>query len=142
MSEPGSPEDLKREEGKLASSLEELPELKKDYVRVVHITTPDNALKIVKSGLNYEKYGMLSSTARSYADPDRVEYFSDDPRFSSPLKKVVVMDIPREEHRLHESVTKSPGVVPSKYVVGIINPVRKYLFIYLFIPPSPYWNFS
>lgn len=106
---------------KLASSIDELPELKRGFVRVVHLADARNARKVVDSGLDYERYGMLSSTATWWSNPKEVKYSSDDPRFSGEHIKAVVMDVPSEEVRIHNDPIKSPGNVPSKYVVGVVD---------------------
>ena len=110
-------------ERKMALTREDLPPLKDGFVRAVHLTSAATAQEIAAAGLDYSKYGMLSSTARSWADESQVEYDSADPRYQSKDIVAVVMDIPADEHRLHERADKSPGVVPGERVVGII-PVK------------------
>jgi len=112
---------------KIAHTKQELPKLQEGYVRVVHITkAPQDIDYIRKKGLNYEKYGLLSSTARWWGDENEVEYFLDDARFKGEGAKAVVMDIPEKEARVHCNLTRSdlpkaPGVVPPKYLVGILD---------------------
>lgn len=118
MSESIEPQDQK--ERKIAETIEELPPLKAGYIRLVHITRPAFTQGIVDSGLDYSKYGMVMSTARAYSNAEETEYGMDDPRYSSPELKAVVLDLPIQEHRLHENVQHSPGIVPSKYVVGVV----------------------
>lgn len=61
------------------------------------------------------------TTWYDWGDESQVEYTSDDPRFSFEGAKAVVFDIPTKEAKLHNDIVKSPGVVPSKYLVGVIN---------------------
>ena len=107
---------------KIANKIEDLPKLKKDYCRVVHLTKfPESYLaSIIKEGLKYN-YGMLSATARWWGNEKEVDYFSDDFRFSGEGTHAVVMDVPNDEIRLHDNISKSPGIVPKKYLVGIID---------------------
>lgn len=106
---------------RIALSKEGLPPLKKDFVRIVHITTPYNAGQILTAGLDYEKYGMAMSTARAYGNPEKVEYGSDDPRFNYPGLKVVVMDMSNDDWKLHNNVSKCPGRIPPEQIVGIVD---------------------
>lgn len=111
---------------KIAHTKEELPKLQEGYVRVVHVTkVPEGGEyleKIKEKGLDYKMYGMLSSVARYWQNENDVEYsIQGDPRFSGPEARAVVMDVPMEEIRLHDKITKAPGVVPAKYLVGIID---------------------
>jgi len=114
------PEQAKRAEGpaatpsaqttvKIVRSVEELPQLKDGYVRVVHITQPHHAEEIARTGLNYSKYGMLSSTALSWTWYNilDIKYHSTDRRFSYPGAKAVVMDLPVEEHKIHEGRSRA-----------------------------------
>ncbi len=105
----------------IARTIEALPKLPEGYVRVVHLTHPSIAEKIVATGLNYEAQGQLNSTARSWGNEAEVVYPVADPRFNFPDVQAVVFDVPQDEHRLHESVTKSPGIVPAKYLVGVVD---------------------
>ncbi len=98
----------------------ELPHLKPGYVRLVHLTDPASAERILVSGLDYSRYGMLQSLARAWGNKNEVEYRSSDPRFAGPDMVAVVMDMPFAEHRIHEDVLKSPGLVPAASIVGII----------------------
>ena len=111
-------------EKKVAKTIDNLLDLKQGYVRAVHLTTAEIAKKIADSGLNYETQGMLSSTARWWNNEKKVEYLSNDLRFQGEHMRAIVMDIPQEEARLHDNITKSPGLVPSKYIVGIIKPYK------------------
>lgn len=113
-------EQKKQEDRKIAETIEELPPLKEGHVRLVHITQPFYTQGIVESGLDYSKYGMVMSTARAYSNEDEIEYGMEDPRYSSPELKAVVLDLPAAEHKLHENIQKAPGRVPSKYVVGVV----------------------
>jgi hypothetical protein len=98
-----------------------LPRLADGLVRVVHITNPGGAKAIAVSGLDYSRHGMLSSTARSWANESLVEFGSEDPRFSSPELKCVVMDLPFDELRVHDNIFISLGKLSPKYLVGIIS---------------------
>lgn len=110
-------------EGKIASSIEELPPLREDYIRLLHFTRPEAAEEILTSGLNY--LGDITSTARGWDDESEVDYnVSSDPRFSYEGVKLVVIDMPIDEHRLHTRVTTATGNIPGKYVVGIIDPSK------------------
>lgn len=109
----------------IVTIVEELPELPKDYVRAVHLTHPNHVEGILKRGLRYEKYGILSSMAVAYAYADDAIYGSPDPRFSYDGVKAVVMDMPVEEHRVHENMRLSPGIVPASSIVGVVDGRRK-----------------
>ncbi len=108
-------------EQQIVTTLEELSELRKGHVRAVHLTHRSHVEGILRRGLHYEKYGVLSSTAVSFSRSEEAVYSSTDPRFSYEGIEAVVMDIPIEEHRLHENVRLSPGVVPPSHIVGIIH---------------------
>jgi len=112
-------------EKKIATSIAELPPLKEDFVRVVHITEPQYAEEIRGSGLNYEKYGMAMSTARAYGEEKEVEYGSTDPRFNYEGLKAVVFDLKNAEWKLHNDIRMSPGTIPSDRLVGIVDIIRK-----------------
>ena len=104
----------------LARSIEALPPLKEDYVRMVRLTAPSVAESILAEGLSYGSQGMVTSTVRIWSDATHAEYTTTDPRFTDAT--AVVLDVPWQEARLHNDATKAPGVVPAKYVVGIIPP--------------------
>lgn len=108
---------------KLALNKETLPPLKQGFVRLVHLTKarPDYVEEIIKNGLDYSRHGMLQSTARWWAEENQVQYSCSDSRFSGPGAKAIVMDVPAQEIRLHNDVVKSPGIVPSKYLIGVID---------------------
>ena len=106
---------------KIAYKKSDLPNLKKGYARVVHLSNSYDVDSIRKHGLNYERQGILSSTARWWQNEKEVEYFSDDPRYSSHGVKAIVMDVPFEEVRLHNDISKARGIVPSKYIIGILD---------------------
>ncbi len=110
--------DLSRD---IAYTKSDLPPLLDDYVRVVHITSPQNAAKIIDNGLDYERQGMAMSSARAWSNPEDVQYGSTDPRFNILGQKVVVMDIPNNEWKLHNDVTRSPGRISAYRVVGVID---------------------
>lgn len=107
----------------VARNIEDLPELGEDSIRVVHITTGEQAEEILQKGLDYAKHGMAMSTARAWSNPDDVEYHSADPRFSGPGLKAVVLDMSNAEWKLHNRVGKAPGKIPSLRVVGIVDSV-------------------
>lgn len=112
-------EQVANQEQIIARIKEQLPPLKEGYVRTVHLTSPYVAEGILQSGLNYEKQGMLSSTARTWQEESLVEYSTTDPRFAGSV--AVVFDIPIDELQIHEDIRRSPGVLPGKYIVGIIQ---------------------
>lgn len=105
----------------MAKAREDLPPLKEGFMRVVHLTSASAAEEIAAAGLDYSKYGMLSSTARAWSNADKVEFSSTDPRFQGAHMVAVVFDIPMAEHRLHENIAKSPGMVSPEYIVGVIS---------------------
>ena len=107
---------------KIATTIGELPELPEDYVRVVHLTSEENSKGILEEGLKYENQGMAMSTASAWSNPGEVKYSSTDPRFSGSHIRAVVMDIPNQEWKLHNNITKSPGKIDSDRIVGVINP--------------------
>lgn len=111
-------------ERKIAHTKEELPPLKHEHIRLVHLTIKEAAEKILKTGLDYSRHGMLQSTARGWGDEKMVEFSSKDPRFSGEGMVAVVLDMPFDEHRKHERIGQSPGVVPPEYIVGIIPSVK------------------
>jgi hypothetical protein len=124
MSEVG--EGAQIEERKIARSVDELPELKEGYARLVHFTHESVTDVILESGLDYKRHGMVMSTASPYADEKDVEYSTDDPRFSGKGTKAVILDVPFAEYRLHNDVTKAPGLVPAEYVVGVVDPTKNH----------------
>lgn len=113
--------EVQEDDKKIATSVEGLPKLREGYVRVVHVTSnPNSVEQIPQTGLNYEQQGMLQSTARVFSKEEDVEFFHpEDPRFTHGWS--FVFDLPAEESKLHENVAKSPGVVPAKYLVGVIE---------------------
>ncbi len=111
---------------KIAHTKEELPKLKEGYVRVVHVTkAPEGSPyleKVKREGLDYKMYGMLNSVARWWGDENQVEYsIEGDARFSGAGAKAIIMDVPMEEANLHGKIGRAPGIVPSKYLVGILD---------------------
>lgn len=108
-------------ERKIARRINELPALKEGYVRLVHISNPEVIDNILHKGLSYENEGMITATARVYGKAEDAEYFSDDPRFASEELKAIVIDIPAEEYKIHNDITKSPGVLPPEYIVGVVD---------------------
>ena len=115
-------EQAENKEQIIARTKEQLPPLKEGYVRGVHFTSPKAAESILQSGLNYEKQGMLSSTARYWQDEDLVEYSTPDRRFAGCV--AVIFDAPIKGLRNHENIEKTPGVLPSNYIVGIIQQTK------------------
>jgi len=107
----------------IAEKIEDLPPIPEDSIRVVHITTPQNAIIVLNSGLDYAKYGMASSTARAYSKPEDVEFGSDDPRFNYPGLKVIVLDMSNAEWKQHNEVTRASGLIPKERIVGIVDNV-------------------
>jgi hypothetical protein len=107
---------------KIARSIEELPKLKEDFIRIVHLTNEKHVEGIIEKGLNYENQGMAMATASAWSKEEDVEYSSEDPRFSGVGIRAVVMDLPNDEWKLHNNITKSPGVISNKYIVGVIDP--------------------
>jgi hypothetical protein len=108
-------------EGKIAFKKEDLPKLKNEHIRLVHLTSKDAAEKILQTGLDYSKYGMLQSMVRGWSKEDDVEFSTTDPRFQGDHLVAVVLDMPFDEHREHERIGKAPGVVSPEYIVGIIS---------------------
>ena len=104
-----------------SKGIEGLPPLRPDCVRLVHIADPAAVAHISKSGLDYKNHGMISSTARWWADSSQVEYWSTDPRFNFEGAQAVVMDVPENEMRLHNDPVRAPGSIPAKYIVGIVE---------------------
>lgn len=115
--------NIKNAKKKIARRIEDLPQLQLGYVRVVHLTKISGAglASIEENGLSYKGQGVLSATARVWADASWVEYSSRDPRFSGKGTKAVVFDMPAEELRMHDSVTRAPGFVAADYLVGIVE---------------------
>ncbi len=107
-------------ERKIARTRAELPSLKADHARVVHLThTYGNVIDdIIQGGLKYKV--ILGTTARTWSKAEDAVYDTTDPRFSGPTVVAVVMDVPIDEHRLHETVGKAPGRIPPEYIVGVI----------------------
>jgi len=114
-------EEIKVGEREIAITVAELPELPEGYVRVVHIANPIYEENLLNNGLDYNKYAMAMSVARAYGNAKEAEFWSDDPRFSYDGAKALVMDMPGEDWRLHNSVTRHPGVIPKEKIVGWVN---------------------
>jgi len=123
------PENFNENEAKdtreIAKTITEIPELKEDYVRLVHLTAPEAAEKILAEGLDYKKQGMAMSMARSWSKEDEVEYGSADSRFSQPGTKAVVFDISNDEWKLHNRLGNAPGVISPEKVVGVVDAETK-----------------
>ncbi len=98
-----------------------LPPLKDGYVRLVHITHPNEVASTIQNGLFYQKHGMLMSVARCWEQASHCEFWSDDSRFSFDGAVAVVMDIPASDTKTHNAVGSNPGVVPAKYFVGVVS---------------------
>lgn len=98
----------------------QVPPLQEGMARAIHLTsTPPEAFA---RGFDYGKYGMLSSTARTFSQNPTPEQYRirDDPRFSS-ARYGVIMDIPQEDVRRHESVTSAPGRIPASQIRGFVE---------------------
>lgn len=106
-------------ERNIARRKEDLPVLKEGYIRLVHLTHAAAAEEVLKKGLDYSRHGMLQSTARGWSKESDVQFSSDDPRFQGEGIVAVVLDMPFDEHRIHERIP-APGKVDPKYIIGII----------------------
>lgn len=106
---------------RIAETISELPELPEDFVRLVHLTHELNKESLLRNGLNYSKYGMAMSMARAWGNPEMVEYYSDDQRFFSEGTKALVMDMPNSEWKLHNDITKCPGIIEPSRIVGFVD---------------------
>jgi len=124
MAEVKQTEGIQNSERKIAHSINDLPELPDGYMRVVHITNKKNEQELLDTGLNYKKYGMAMSVARAWGKANEVEVWSDDPRFSSPNAKALILDIPAEEWKLHNNVVHCPGKISADKIVGFVDAVR------------------
>lgn len=114
------------EERKIARTKEELPPLKKDHVRLVHVDASGRHVEdILNSGLDYSKYGMIDSTARVFGKEEDVTYSMTDRRFNVKSAKAVIFDMPISEYRLHRDITKSPGRIDAQYIVGVVDSYRE-----------------
>ena len=117
-----SEHDVENKIQELTTSIENIPLLREGFVRLVHITKDLNSVRsILTNGLDYSQQGMLMSTARAFADNKDVRYYSDDPRYSGKGAAAVIMDILQVDLRLHNDPTRSPGVVPERYVVAVVD---------------------
>ncbi len=105
----------------LVRTIDDLPALKEEHARLVHLTHFSLAESIAESGLRYNL--MVSSTVRIYSDVRDVAYTSMDPRFSGDHIRAVVLDVPFDELKLHDMRIPQapPGLVPAKYVVGVVK---------------------
>lgn len=113
-------ESFKQPVANVVKSSAELPALKEGFVRVVHMSQPNVLERIMTTGLDYEKFGLLSSTARFWSKGEDVKYdIPGDPRFAG--EDAYVFDIPVDSLKLHNDVTKSPGKIEPKYLVGIVK---------------------
>lgn len=99
----------------------DLPPLQEGYIRVLHVTSPYAAERILHEGLKYDTHGTIESTTRGFCDESNIEYIVEDPRFNWPGSKIVVMDMPRQEYGKHVPVGTAPMWVSPEYVVGIIE---------------------
>lgn len=107
-----------------ATEVRNLPPLASEHARIIHITrNPDAIPKIIENGLDYSHHGAINSTARIYASTDNISYAfpATDHRFTGPCSIAIVMDIPFSEVKIHQNLFRSPGHVPAKYLVGIID---------------------
>lgn len=106
----------------IAVRVEDLPELAEGYARGVHMTARELVEQILDRGLDYSRQGMLMSTARIFREGQEVEYTTDDPRFAKSVD--IVFDLPFDQVRLHNDISKSPGLIPSNQIIGVIDPYR------------------
>jgi hypothetical protein len=114
-------DNTKLDREKIATEISELPPLPKNYMRAVHFTFPEAKDGLLENGLNYEKYGMAMSMARAWSKAEEVEYWSTDPRYSHEGQKILVMDMPAEEWKLHNNVYRRPGIISKERIVGFVN---------------------
>lgn len=108
----------------IAVTINELPVLQEGWVRMVHLTNRLPAEIVAAKGLDYARHLIVDSTARCYWRAEDACYTHTDPRFSGAGMRAVVLDVPDAEVRLHQWRDKSkppPGIVPAKYVVGILK---------------------
>lgn len=109
------------EERRIPSTIDSLPPVQEGCVRIVHTTNPRSIIPIMETGLDYEKFGMIDSTVRP-VEPDVAEsYYVSDPRFNYPTVRTIIFDLPASELTTHRRFGSNPGVLPSKYIVGIID---------------------
>jgi hypothetical protein len=108
----------------IARTVDKLPELNADCVRVIHFTRAQNTENILKTGLDYGHLSMAMATARAWGKADEVEYYSDDPRYNYPGVRIVVMDMSNEEWKGHNETQTAPGRISQDKIVGIVDPVR------------------
>lgn len=116
-----SPEGVVAPEPEIARTIKSVPYLKEGFVRLVHVSANPKAEEAIRSlGLDYSRQGMVTSTARVFSNEGDVKYFTpEDQRFSSGAS--FVFDMPVGEYKVHNDVQKSPGVIPSKFLVGVIK---------------------
>lgn len=101
----------------LARTIEELPPLKPEHTRAVHLThNPHARQEIIAHGLKYP--GLIQSTAVNWNDESLVVYNSDDPRFKDGT--AYVFDVPFDEYMKHTRL-RNPGILSSEYLVGVID---------------------
>jgi hypothetical protein len=123
----------------IARTIEDLPALKEGWVRLVHLCHSRYADAIADSGLDYSRYLTVYSTARAFSSEADAIYHNDvnDPRYSGDNIRAVVLDLPINELKLHDgsldlpqkklpgrmpgNAKSLPGLVPAKYVVGIVK---------------------
>ena len=121
-----SNEEKEISDRKIARTIEELPKIPEDYIRLVHITSPRNENGLFTNGLDYQKYGIAMSVARGWNREEEVEVWADGPRFNFPGAKALIMDIPNKDWLIHNNLTrkdlpKAPGIILPKYIVGFVD---------------------
>lgn len=112
---------IKDEGRKIVTSLQELPILKDDYVRVVHLTNEERVGSILENGLDYSSQGMAMATARAWSKAEEVEFSSTDPRFSHPGIRAIVFDLSNNEWKEHNRIGKASGTIKPNTIVAVIN---------------------
>lgn len=110
--------------------LSDLPPLKEGFVRCVHICHKNSLADITRSGLQYERHGMLSSTAATFSDEEQAKAHilkarqdqNFDPRFKlHDHMAAVILDVPASHVRTHENIQISPGVIKPKFLRAIVH---------------------
>jgi len=112
----------------VARTIEELPILKDEHVRLIHKTAvKEKAEEIAKTGLNYKQNCIIDQTVLAFADASDAERYLRTGRtpyhslFRHPGRFAVVLDVSFEEYRTHMNLVAAPGIVPAECVVGIIE---------------------
>lgn len=114
----------------------DLPPLPSGFVRCVHVAqaSPDRFW----GGFNYESQGMLQSTARIFSSNEALLaaglFYKYDRRYNSGY--AVILDIPAEEARYHQSILSSPGFIPGRFVYGAYGSEEQKWFLNPVYDPS------